>query len=500
MRSLGKVVVAFFALIIFTSASLWVFTKNSKPEAIKAFVAQQISTLTHKESHINGDISWQLFPRPSLKVEQVQIGNNTEDYFATIDSLAFNLKITPLLKGSLLFNELAIDKLLLKVNQNAVKQEKTPALRPHNMPSHHEEFAIQKITLTRSQIAINNHEEQTTLKNIQLVLEDFNLNKGSFPIQIKARVNRNDPITKIKSNLSFTGRIKLNQSVGFNALKELFSSEVEGQLVLQDSMFNHIAVDKINTTIKTNKENIEFNPFTVSLYGGEAVGTMNYKLDTHQISLNQTATNLDGRKLLTALLGHKMISGTMDYSIHASFSTEKPALSTFDGNGQITLKEGKLYNLNVDEFLNRLKEKLGQIINGEIKDINALKNLNKEQLTQGGTPFKLASVDYQLKDEQLSTHGIILQTDKLYIKGGGSINLLNHNMNSKLQVNITNSDQNMQKIQSLVGGYFPLAVSGTIEHPYITPDFKSINPILSQLLINPAIQQPIKLIGGLFVD
>ena len=53
----------------------------------------------------------------------------------------------------------------------------------------------------------------------------------------------------------------------------------------------------------------------------------------------------------------------------------------------------------------------------------------------------------------------------------------------------------MQKIQSLVGGYFPLALSGTLEHPNVSPDFKNIGPLLGQLLTNPNLKKPLKYLG-----
>ncbi len=498
MKLLGKTLLALLSLVLLASVSLWLFTKNMQPETIKRFVAQQISAITHKESQINGAISWQFFPNPSLKIQKIQIGSNNqkENYNATINSLVFNLKLTPLLKGSLLFDELAIDGLQLQVNQNAPKE--TVAINNQNKnskTSSHKEFAIQKITLSHSQIAINNNGEQTLLKNVQVAVEDFNLQSHSFPIQIKTRLNKLNNNTKIKANISFTGRLNLNDSIRNDLSKGLFIPAVEGQLLLQNLVFNQIAIDKISTTIKTNKENLEFNPLTVSLYDGEAVGTMNYALNTRQISLNQTATNLDGKKLITALLGEQIISGTMDYSIHANFPSDSFSLKSFLGNGQITLKEGTLYGVNIDELLNHLKGKLTQVMNGDLSNMSSLSDLNKNQLTQGNTAFKLASVDYQLKNEQLSTNSLILQTDKLQIKGDGTINLDNRTMNSKLQVTINNNDETMQKIQSLVGGYFPLTVSGTIEHPNISPDFKTISPLLGQMLTNPKLQKPLKFLG-----
>ncbi|RUR11969.1 AsmA family protein [Legionella sp. km772] len=498
MKLLGKIFLVLFSLIFLVSAALWFFTKNIQPETIKRFVAQQITAITHKESQIDGAISWQFFPNPSLKIQNIQIGSakRSDNYNAKINSLVFNVKLSNLLKGALLFDELAIDGLQLEVNTNTPKIISPLASQKNeNKSVSHKEFAIQRVTITHSQVLINQNQEQTQLKNVQIAIEDFNLQRHSFPIQIKTRLSKLNNNTKIRASIAFTGRLNLDDAIINNLGKGTAIPSVEGQLLLQNITFNQIAINKINTTLNSNKDNLAFNPLTVSLYGGEAVGTMNYTFSNHQIAINQTATNLNGKELFNVLIGHPLLSGTMDYSIHANFPIDLFSLKSFVGKGQITLKDGKLYGVNMDEVLNQLKGKLTQLMSGNLNSIGSLDELNKSTLTQGDTEFKLANLDYQLKNELFSTNALIIQTDKLQVKGDGAINLNNHTMNSKLQVTINNNDESMQKIQSLVGGYFPLALSGTLEHPNISPDFKSIGPLVGQLLTNPNFKKPLKLLG-----
>lgn len=95
------------------------FSKNIKPETIKQLVSNKITAITHKQSQIDGTISWQLFPRPGLKFNKIHIGNENlnDNYSLLIDTLLLNLKITPLLKGHFVFSEINIDGLKLFINQ-----------------------------------------------------------------------------------------------------------------------------------------------------------------------------------------------------------------------------------------------------------------------------------------------------------------------------------------------------------------------------------------------
>ncbi|MCL5272026.1 MAG: AsmA family protein, partial [Gammaproteobacteria bacterium] len=83
MKLLGKSLLALFFLILLAFVTLFILAKNIKPETIKNLVSKQITALTHKKSLINGDIFWQVFPRPGLKFSKIQIGDEKirEDYY-----------------------------------------------------------------------------------------------------------------------------------------------------------------------------------------------------------------------------------------------------------------------------------------------------------------------------------------------------------------------------------------------------------------------------------
>lgn len=100
----------------------------------------------------------------------------------------------------------------------------------------------------------------------------------------------------------------------------------------------------------------------MSLYNGESIGDMDYVIATQQLLINQTATNLDGKQLITSLLKHPAISGNLDYSIHASIPLKALSIESLVSKGTITLKDGEVYNINLDQLLNNLKVKLNSLM------------------------------------------------------------------------------------------------------------------------------------------
>ncbi|GAN29392.1 AsmA family protein [Legionella pneumophila] len=504
MKLLGKILLAFTALMIFVSITLWILAKNIKPETIKQLVSNKITAITHKQRQIDGTISWQLFPRPGLKFNKIHIGNENlnDNYSLLIDTLLLNLKITPLLKGHFVFSEINIDGLKLFINQenNEKPLSSEKKANQYNTTTYpNEQFAIQKLLLSHGQIILNSKGHSTVLKNIQIGAEQFNLKNSPFSVQIKAKLTDAAFLQTAKANINFKGRVSLSPSIIDELNSGISKSSIEGQLQIQNILLNQFAIKKINTTLKTHKRDIQFNPLTLSLYNGESIGDMDYVIATQQLLINQTATNLDGKQLITSLLKHPAISGNLDYSIHASIPLKALSIESLVSKGTITLKDGEVYNINLDQLLNNLKVKLNSLMTetpDNIKKLTQSADWDQNKNTQGNTKFKLANFKFQLQTGAISSDSFLLQTDKLQVNGEGRINLLNQEINSNIKatLNDNSTDNTLQKIQQALGGYFPLVVSGTVENPIVLPDFKAISPVLSSLAIKSALTKPLKII------
>ncbi len=504
MKLLGKSLLVLFFLIVFAFITLWILAKNIKPETIKTLVSNQITAITHKKSRIKGDIFWQVFPRPGLKFSKIQIGDEQlrEDYFLSIDTLLLNLEIKPLLKGNFVFGEINVDGLKLQINNDIPKAKKpTDESSINNSESSSHQFAIQNLVLNHGQISINKNGYSTVFKNVQVGIEQFNTEKIPFPIQIKAKLTEAAPLSIAKANINFKGRLNLAPTLLSELQNGLVHSSIEGQLNIQDILLNQFAVSKLNSTIKPYKNGITFNPLTLSLYSGESIGDMDYSFVSHQISVNQTATNLNGKLFMTALLGRETVSGNMDYSIHATLPLNETGLEKVNGKGTLTLKDGEIYNINLNQLISHLKEKLDSFSSTKsdpLKKSLQLLDWDPNTTIKGNTPFQLANIQYQIQNNQFVTDSLLLQTDKLQVSGEGTIHLSSHELKAKLKATLNNNstDSSLQKIQKALGGFFPLDVSGTLEHPIVLPDLKMINPLLSQLLIKTTLEKPIKVLEG----
>src|SRR5262249_14785800 len=87
---------------------------------------------------------------------------------------------------------------------------------------------------------------------------------------------------------------------------------------------------------------------------------------------------------------------------------------------------------------------------------------------------------------------LVLQTERLQLKGNGELDLKNKDINNHLFVTVSLTNPKVDKIQQLLGGSFPILVQGNLLTPIILPDLKVINPILTQYWLKETLKNPVK--------
>lgn len=502
MKWLGKIAFILASFLIITSLVLWLLAKNINSTTIKEYVTAQITKITCKKSSIDGTISWQLLPRPGLKFTQLHIGDqhSGEDYSLAVDTLILNLKTTPLLRGKFLFSEVNIDGLKMHINQNSgektVPTVKTIIADRQKLNDKSVQFSIQSLILNHGEIYLNKNQKSIIFKNIQAGIENFNLDKQPFPLQVKARISggKLDPV--LKGDINFKGRLSLSSNWLHDFPGAFSKSALEGQLVIQNLLFKQFAVKKVSTIIRTSQENLLFNPLTLSLYNGESVGDMTYNLVDKKLSFNQTATDLDSVQLTTAIAGRPIVSGDLDYSIHGSMPLQSFSKELLSGKGSISIDNGEIYTIDLDKLIIALKDKIYNLIHGQenaLKKSIGLAELNINNSLPGKTPFKLLSIQYLLNNGVITSDSLLLQTDNLQVKGTGELTLATHAINGDLQATvISDGDMSMSTAQKLLGGHFPLKITGTLEQLVVLPDINIVNRLLSYILIQDNLKKPIK--------
>lgn len=505
MKYLKKAFISLLVLLLVTIFTIWILIQSVKPEFVKNYIGTQLSILTNQKSKIDGDIAWQLFPRPAIKITKVQIGdeNNQSNYSVKLDTLIFNLKITPLFRGQLVFNELNVDGFKVFVKPEITTHPNTRASKleiKSNDDGAGKQFAIERFLLSHGQLIIINNQTITTLSGLQIGAENFNLAQRLFPLQFKTNVDITNTTEKIlKTQINFKGNIHIPSNLFGNPLIALQNTPIEGQLLLQNTKINHLTINKINAHLKTKPGVLLLNPLSLNLYNGESVGDLSYEFGSNKLIINQTATNLDGSKLISDLINKAVIKGSLDFSLHTQMNLQAGNWQeNTTGNGSLTIKDGVIEAVNLDKIIEETSNKIYGLLSHDVKDLKLKPQLldttqfDNQNAYKGNTIFKLLTIQYNLQNAKLQSNSLVLQTDKLQLRGEGSLNLKDKAIDSHLVAKVTLSNQEIDKIQQLLGGSFPIILTGTLTEPVALPDLQKINPVLTKVLLKTTLSKPIK--------
>jgi AsmA protein len=491
-----------FIVINIMGLTIWIITKRVAPSAIKDLINKELSTITTQKSHIDGDVAWHLFPHPGIKITQIRVADeiNQADCSLYIEKLLLNLKLNSLLRGKLVFKEIKIDGLTLNIKnpelQSSVMLGKITDRHSINNDSSPVQFAIDRFSLTRGQMVMTQTQDKITLSDIQLSAKQLNLKNMYFPLQIKTGVAISTPGNKIKGTLTYDGGLRIPASILTSPYKAFLHSGIKGQLLINKVQLNQVKISKISTSAVTKKGLIVLNPFNAALYTGKSVGNLSYQLSTKKLSINQTATGLNANQFFKLFFGKSLVKGSLDIAIHGFVNLQDPNfLRNFIGDGSLSIKDGILYFIDLQTLADSASKKIHSLPTQDQNDLElALEQplVNAKVNPPGTTKFQLLGLTYRVLNNKFMNDSLLLQTNNIELKGNGQIDLNNGALTGNLSAKLLTADNMVDTIQRLLGGSFPLILSGTITEPNVIPNDREINPIMTRYILKNALVYPVK--------
>lgn len=500
MKFLKKLIVVLVSLILVVTLTLWVLAETVKPEVVKNYISEQLSLITAQPSHINGKITWQLFPEPGIRITNIEVAdaNNTAPYQLKIDKLLFNLKLTPLLRGKLVFSEVKIDGFTINANTEKAfdrKQGNTKSsASPQGLKSR---FAVKRILLTHGQVNLISHNKTIHLSELQIGTELPESYSTLLPVQLKSAIQILDnQKIEAQSHIQFKGSAVIPPDFLSNPVAKLTDTVLNGQLILEDIQISSFKINRMAGNAVLHNGVFKLSPVTISLYQGESVGDLRYENNSGKLLMNQTASGLNSSTIMNALFQKKILKGKMDFSLHSEtdFRSEDWLKNT-TGTGVLSIKDGSLESVNLNQAVTINSNKISEMLSAA----PSKQKLKPEQFEdsaffEGNTPFRLLSIHYHLQNTLLTSDSLLLQTDSMHLKGSGSLNMESGVLSSQLGATVLMNKNTRDELQKVLGVNFPIIVTGTIMKPLVLPDFNKINTAITDLWIKETLVKPVHLI------
>ncbi|RUQ99784.1 AsmA family protein [Legionella septentrionalis] len=492
MKLIKKTLISLFFLTTITACALWALTYTITPEEFKDLLNQKLAEFTEQPSHIEGNISWQLFPRPGLKISTVKIGGKQieNNYSLAIDNMLFNLQITPLLRGKLVFNELLMDGVTLNINPETrhtrvLNRAATSKAPNKTLPA---SFSIENFLLTRGQVVVSHPQNNLAVTDLQIGANQLNFQNKQFPVQLKGNLLLlSNTKESLKANINFKGRTQLTPAFFIEPLNTIQNTATHGQILIQDAQYKRLKIAKINANAILKTGTLRLNPLNLTLYNGESVGDLSFHIASKKFAVNQTATGIKSTPLSKALWGEQLIKGTMDFSIHATGTLPvQNILDHVQASGHIMIRDGALCFVDIHQMVKDIPNTIHSMLTAPKS------NETLQKTYEGRTKFKLLSMHYDVKNNPLFNDSFLLQTEEMQINGKGRMNLKDRSIDNELSAKLIQPEPMMDKIQQILNGNLPLKLTGPIMQPLIVPNMQKISPLLTQFFLKQSIDKPLK--------
>ncbi|WP_269617720.1 AsmA family protein [Zhongshania sp. BJYM1] len=213
--------VSIVLLIAIAAASLafWIDPNIFKND-IEKIASEQGLTL-----HLNGDLSWQVFPNIQIVINGATVSPKNEAEIMRFDKAQLSVALMPLLKKDIVVQGISLDgvKASLIVDENGVgnwtkigKQDSKSASepeKPSDEPQKAMQLAIAKLTLSNSNISYTDKQtgQHVELNALSLSGENIQLDNKAFPLNLES------DFSFIDDTQSVSGKTQINSNITVNS-------------------------------------------------------------------------------------------------------------------------------------------------------------------------------------------------------------------------------------------------------------------------------------------
>ena len=244
-----------------------------------------------------------------------------------------------------------------------------------------------------------------------------------------------------------------------------------GTISVGAMVYDRTTVTNVHSGVNLNHGVIQLTPMTGQVYGGQISGgiTADLHREPAAFTVNAKLNGADANQLLSAVANTKdALYGTLNANINQSFSTPAggEVAQTLNGPFSFTLTNGKLTRI---DLLNELG-KIGKFGGGG----------------KGYTSISSMTGSFDVHNGVAGTNDLKASLDVGTMAASGTINLVNEALALHL-VAVLNRQYSQSVGGTSAGGYLntvlgnkngelvlPVIVSGTMNHPTVTPDVQKI--------------------------
>lgn len=498
--------VAFTMLLLGLIITAWVLATQATPLVKKQLEKIGVVLLDNKPLTLKGKISWQILPRPAVKMYQIETNeHHANTTFLRIKSVHFKFNLRAFLQGQFVIEQIMLDGVQGRFAATSLfqRQSKTPSTQKSADFSLPPSFSVRNVLVQNAHIILVDGPKQLELRNVHATLETpLELRTKHIPIQLKGDLRvLHAKKSIVSSQVGFKGGIYLAAYQAKTPLNWPRRLSLQGLLDTKQSNVKNIRIDSLQSPLRFARERLHLGPFSAKLYRGESIGELSYDLQNGQLKINQTAQELSSSDLSQALLGEQILQGKLDSSFRLEIPTKTPAwLLKTRLSGNVNLKNATLHAFSLDKLIQSMEQNMQQLrhkAQSNKTDTGIQPPAFSKAKLDGQTQIDLLNISFVQEDALLDLSNMMLETKTVDITGRGQYHFSDQRLQGNMSAHLNGANGRLALLQNAMGGTIPLLLGGSLSDPSIRPDLKKINPVVTALWLKNAFEIPLLPLYGL---
>ena len=246
------------------------------------------------------------------------------------------------------------------------------------------------------------------------------------------------------------------EPIDLSGLKGL---NLRGDLKIDRLIASNVKLEKVHLGVKAAGGKVDAEPLAADLYQGKLSGAASVNANTNRFALKADLGGVALGPLLKDALNNDMLEGKGNVALDVqtggdTVSAMKKALA---GNARLSLKDGGLKGINLDEVIRKLK-KLPAQSSAQRTDLSEL------------------TASFVIKNGVAHNDDLSAKAPLLRLSGAGDINIGANAIDylAKVSVVASSTGQGGKDTVDLDGKTLPVKVDGPLDAPQFHPDFNAL--------------------------
>lgn len=249
---------------------------------------------------------------------------------------------------------------------------------------------------------------------------------------------------------------KPEEPIDISGLKGL---NLKGDLRIDQLIASNVKLEKVHLGVKAAGGKVDAEPLTADLYQGKLSGAASVNANTDRFALKADLGGVALGPLLKDALNNDMLEGKGNVALDVqtggnTVSAMKKALA---GNARLSLKDGGLKGINLDDVIRKLKKQPAQ---------SSSQRTDLSELT----------ASFVIKNGVAHNDDLSAKAPLLRLSGAGDVNIGANAIDylAKVTIVASSTGQGGKDMADLNGKTLPVRIDGPLDSPKFHPDLNAL--------------------------